>query len=327
MSLEKPKVKYSDFLKSKAAEGVTVALLIERYIAEMESVKPCGDSQKYVLRAMARRALGSKAAVTITHADIIAYAKARRAERVIHTAERLVGAATVGQELSYLSVVLKYAGPAWDCKDVTAAAILSAKPWLMKQGVIGKSAPRDRRPTAEELVSLEAIALERNKQPGTKIDLVKLARWQIASCRRVSETCRIEWRGWNEQDQTMLVTKVKDPRTRNKTKQAALTSEAQAMLYELAWEMNARPETWGDREPRIFPWNSKSASQAYADIKRKAGVQGLRLHDSRREGCTRLIEQGYPTTAAILVSLHDTDKVFQRTYMKQNPANFKDIRP
>ena len=306
---------------------MTVAELIERYIAEMETVKPCGDSQKYVLRAMARRALGSKAAVTITHADIIAYAKARRAERVIHTAERLVGAATVGQELSYLSVVLKYAGPAWDCAGVTAAAILSAKPWLMKQGVIGKSQPRDRRPTAEELVSLEAIAHERNKQRGTKIDLVKLARWQIASCRRVSETCRIEWRGWNEQDQTMLVTKVKDPRTRNKTKQAALTSEAQAMLYELAWEMNARPETWGDREKRIFPWNSKSASQAYADIKRKAGIQGLRLHDSRREGCTRLIEAGYKTTQAIMVSLHETDAIFQRNYMRQDPASFKDLQP
>ena len=327
MSLEKPKVKYSDFLKSKVVEDVTVALLIERYIAEMETVKPCGDSQKYVLRAMARRAIGAKAATSLKHGDIIEYARTRRQERVIHSQDRLVGAATAGQELSYLSVVLKYAGPAWDCAGVTAAAILSAKPWLMKQGVIGKSAPRDRRPTAEELVSLEAIAHERNKQRGTKIDLVKLARWQIASCRRVSETCRIEWRGWNEQDQTMLVTKVKDPRTRNKTKQAALTSEAQAMLYELAWEMNARPETWGDREPRIFPWNSKSASQAYADIKRKAGVQGLRLHDSRREGCTRLIEAGYKTTQAIMVSLHETDAIFQRNYMRQDPASFKDLQP
>ena len=125
----------------------------------------------------------------------------------------------------------------------------------------------------------------------------------------------------------MLVTKVKDPRTRNKTKQAALTTEAQAMLYELAWEMNARPETWGCQEKRIFPWNSKSASQAYADIKRKAGVQGLRLHDSRREGCTRLIESGYTTTQATMVSLHETDAVFQRSYLRLKPEDFKDLRP
>ena len=305
----------------------TVSELIERYLKEMETVKPCGASQKYVLRALARRLIGAKVAATLTHADIMAYAQARRQERVIHTSARLVGASTVGQELSYLSVVLKYAGPAWNCAGVTAAPILSAKPWLMKQGVIGKSAPRDRRPTAEEIAALEALAEERNKQPGTKIDLVKLARWQIASCRRVSETCRIEWRGWNEPDQTMLVTKMKDPRTRNKTKVAALTHEAQAMLYELAWEMNAKPETWGDREPRIFAWNSKSASQAYADIKRKAGVIGMRLHDLRREGCSRLIESGYTTTQAIMVTQHETDAIFQRNYMRQKPEGFKDIQP
>ena len=105
------------------------------------------------------------------------------------------------------------------------------------------------------------------------------------------------------------------------------TTEAQAMLYELAWEMNAKPETWGDTEKRIFPWNSKSASQAYADIKRKAGGQGRRLHDSRREGASRLIEQGYTPPQAIMATLHETTAIFERNYMRLKPEGFKDIQP
>lgn len=325
VEVRKPRLTYAQFLAQQQKQP-TIATLLERYIAEMESVRPCGVSQKYTMRGIARRPIGAIRAAKLTHNDAIAYARARRQEKVLN-AKRLVGACTVGQELSCISVVLKYAGAAWpDCVGVTAAAIITAKPFLIKQGLISASIPRDRRLTAEEIATLEALARKRNQHPRTRIDCVKLMRWQIASSRRVSETCRIEWAGWNPDAQTMVVTKVKDPRRRDKVKVAALPDAAQEMLYELAHEINAKgPAAWHDLEPRIFPWKWKSCSQAYIDLKKKAGIKGLRLHDSRGECASRLIEDGYSPTQAILVTLHETTDIFQRNYMRLRPEMFKQM--
>lgn len=335
VEVSKPRLTYQQFLASQqqpaapvAPTKPTIAALIERYLEEMKEVRPCGASHVYTLRASGRRSIGTLIASKLTTGDVIAYARARRQEFVVNTT-RHVGPATIAQEISYLAGVLKYA-PVWKgCEDVSAAPIIAAKTYLKKQGLIATSVPRDRRPAAEEIATLEELAHKRNQHPRTRIDMVKLARWQIASSRRVSETCRLEWLGWNPDLQTMVVTKVKDPRNRDKTKVAALTEQAQLMLFELAWEINdAGPAAWADATPLIFhwkgqQWNAKCASQAYADLKTKAGIKGLRLHDSRAECASRLIEEGYAPTEAILVTLHETDAIFQRRYMRLRPENFK----
>lgn len=315
----------SDFKKG------TVAWLIQRYLEEVaanDQMKQIGASQMYLYRRLQQRSpAGSKQAAKLTKADIIAIARWLRQQKVKSTS-RNVGPATVSQYLSCLGVVLDYAGSGvWDdCVELSSLPIKAARAFLVKHNLVGKSTPRDRRPSTEEIGTLEELGHQRNKNKRTRIDLVKLGRWQIASGRRLGESCRIEWRGWNELEQTMLVTKVKDPRRRNKNKYAALTDEAQFMLYELAWEMNAAgPKAWYDPQPRIFPWNAKSASQAYADLKRKAGIQNLRLHDSRGECASRLVESGYSPAQAILVTLHETTTVFERTYMRLRPENFRQM--
>lgn len=328
VEVRKPRLTYQQF-QAQQKSSPTLATLIFRYIEEMKSVKPCGASQVFTLGLTARSPLGAKPAAEITNADAIAYVRMRRQQFVKNTT-RFVGPATVGQEISYICVVLKYASAAWaDCAKVKASPVIDAKPFLTKQGLIAKSTPRDRRPTDEEIATLERLAIERNRSPRTRIDLLKLARWQIASARRVSETCRLWWLGWNPDAQTMVVTKVKDPRTRDKTKTAALTDAAQLMLFELAHEINAGgPDAWNDPAMFVFhwhgqQWNSKCASQAYADLKTKAGIKGLRLHDSRRETSSRLVEGGCPPAAAILVTLHETTAVFERNYMRLKPENFR----
>ena len=329
MEQEKPRVSYAQFIeqereKQNGCKPGSVAWLIERYITEMATIKPLGASHIYTLRALARRFLGEKMAKKLHKNDIKEYAKMRRQQFVRNT-QRLVNPATIGQEVSYLRGVLKYAASEWDdCEGVSAAPIIDAEPSLRKHNLTGKSTPRDRRPTQAELDHLVELAVERNRNPRTEIDLVKITRWQVASGRRISETCRIAWLGWNEADQTMLVTKMKDPRTRNKDKVVALTDDAQLMLYEIAWEMNAAgPDAWYDQQQRIFPYNAKCASQAYADLKEKAGIKGLRLHDSRRECGSRLVESGRTSPEAILVTGHDSTAIFEKNYMRLRPENFK----
>lgn len=315
--MKKLKWTYAEFVAVQEARKTpkTLSWLIDRFIAEMNglngqpAVKPLGPSHITALRRIQREPIARKMANTLRKQDIIEHARWRR---------QTVCAATVGQDIIFINGVLKYAPSAWDdCEDVSAAAVAAAKPFLTKHGLIGKSEPRSRRPTAEEIQRLVAYFQEQNDYRGTEIDMAKVTLWQVRSGRRISETCRLLWEDWDRENHTILVRKMKDPRRRNKSKVVALPIEAQQMLEEM-WE------TRDPNEPRIFPYNSKSCSARYTLAKKAIGIDGLRLHDSRRECGTRLVEeQGYTPSQAILVTGHETVAIFERTYLRQKPELFK----
>lgn len=146
-----------------------------------------------------------------------------------------------------------------------------------------------------------------------RIPMERMTLWQYYSLRRVGESCRLLWADWNQADQTILVRKVKDPRDRNRSATAAITPEAQALLTAL-WDIR------DPNEPRIFPYRTESCIAAYVAAKRATGISGLRLHDSRRAGCTRLVQRGYSSAEATCYSLHKTPAVFERTYLRMDPA-------
>lgn len=295
----KPRLKYS----SKP----TIEVLIHRYIEKMETVKPLGLSHKLTLLKEAREQLGPVVAAELTRDEVILYAEAMTD----------LCPATRNQYITYLGGVLKYAGstPSWpDCKDVHAGAIEAAKPYLTKHGLIGKSQKRDRRPTQEELERLFDLFVEQNQRPKNKIDMVVMGLWQVASGRRVGESCALLWEDWNREEQTILVRKMKDPRGK-KSKWVALTPEATSILQAL------EPMKTTDR---IFPYNSHSVSARYTEAKRILGIVNLRLHDSRRECASRLLEKGYTARQVILVTGHEKEDGAANVYMKMNPATFKD---
>lgn len=314
--MEKQRVSYAEFVaqqEPKNRQG-TVAWIIDRYIRAMNglddrpAVKPLGSSHLIVLRMLQRALIGSKIASELRRQDVIEHCQQRR----VH-----VLPATINQDVTYLSGALKYAGSAWDdCEDISDAAVAAAKPFLIKHDLIGKSTPRKRRPTPEELARLLAHFVIENARKHNKIDMVKVSLWQIASSRRISESCRIEWPDWNREAHTMTVRKMKDPKNRNKTKIVALPKAAQALLIEW-WERR------DPREPRILPFKSKSCSARYTVAKKILGIEDLRLHDSRRECFTRLVEEeGYSLEEAIMVSGHETIAIPQRNYLAQKPELF-----
>lgn len=308
----KPRLSYAEFVASKK---YTVSQIIERYIRAMNGldgqppVKPLGNSHIIVLRLVQRWPIGSKIAAELRRHDVIEHCQQRRAK---------VLPATINQDVTYLSGALKYAGSAWDdCEDISDAAVAAAKPFLIKHNLIGKSTPRKRRPTPEELARLLAHFTIENARRLNEIDMVKVSLWQIASSRRISESCRIEWPDWNRDAHTMTVRKMKDPKNRNKSKRVALTIEAQALLVEW-WE------TRDPNEPRILPFNAKSCEARYIDAKKECGIVGLRMHDSRRDCGTRLVEdKGYSPAEAIMVTGHETTAIFERTYLVMKPENFR----
>lgn len=319
--MEKPKISYAEFAAAQMKYPTgSVAAIIERFIREMDGtlekpgVRPLGVSHRYTLRALQEMPIAQKIAAQLRKQDIIEHCQMRRAKPV--------QAATVGGGITALVGVLKYAGsaPHWDCDGVSDKAIKKARPFLVKHGLIGKSIPRTRRPAAEEKLALEQHFADQNHHPNTVTDMVRVSKWQHASSRRIGESCLLLWPDWLPEDQTILVRKMKDPKNRNKSKVVALPWDAQALLYEWAYEMDEKPELRTD-EPRILPFNSKTCSQRYTMAKKKLHIENLHLHDDRRDRGSRLVEEdGHTAEEAIQYTGHDTTDVFQRTYMVLNPS-------
>ncbi len=288
----------------------TVAWLIERYITEMNArpnAAPMGLSHFYTLRMLKEAPIGSVIAAALTKHHVIDHCK-ERIKKVIP--------ATINHDVGYLSGVLKYAPSAWDdCEDVTHTAVELAKPFLVKNGFIGKSTPRDRRPSLEELERLlEFFSLPPKKANKKRIDMVRMTLWQWYSAMRVGNSCEILWADWNREEQTILVRKMKDPKRHNKAKVVALTKQAQQFL--IALEEVRDPD-----EPRIHPYRKQSVGAAYTNAKKVLGIVNLRLHDSRRDRGTRLVEDDGCTSAqAICYTGHETVAVYERTYLRQDPA-------
>lgn len=311
--MEKPRVTLAQY-RAVQQQG-TVANLIQRYMDEIKT----GVDAGYRMRKLQRHPIAAMLATDLKRSDVIGYCRERRKE---------VCAATVTHDIVCLSTVLKYAGSGvWkDCLDVSAAEVIAAKPFLTRHDLIGKSQPRDRRPTDDEFAMLSAYFAQQNEHARTKVDMVKLTRWQRVSSRRVGESCKILWLDWHPFDQTQVVRGVKDPKRKGKVMKAALTKEASDMLWEMVYEMNDRPELRTD-ERRIFPYNSRTASARYTMAKKALGIQGLRLHDSRRDCISNLAESGFSSQQIRMVSLHETTAILDRTYNKPDPAKFKDLAP
>lgn len=286
----------------------TVAQLIRRFVVEMETVRPLGDSHRFILKRIQREEIGSKVAAALVKQDLFAHARWRLAEHKVKPA-------TVMHDITALTGVLKYAGSAWeDCEDISDAAIAAAKPFMLKHGLIGKSTPRERRPTPEELDKLLEFYRAQKQHYMTEIDMEAVMLWQWYSAMRIGNSCQILWEDWKREDQTILVRKMKDPKRRGKMKVVALTNQAQAFL--VALETIRDPD-----EPRILPYVSKSCSASYTKAKHVLGIEGLRLHDSRRDRGTRLVEDDGCTPAqAICYTGHETVQVYERTYLRQDPA-------
>lgn len=289
----------------------TIGWCIQRYIETMtsEEMKPLGASQVYTLRGVGASMLGGIKAEKLTKQDIIAYARWRRQQKIKST-ERRVSAATCGQSVSFLGVVLKYAGAAWaDCENVSAASIVAARPFLVKHGLIGKSAPRDRRPTDEEIGALLDYYAEQMKHARTRINMAQVMAFALASTRRLGEICRITHGDVDYERGVYTVRDLKHP-----TKKRG-NDKAFPLFPELAEIIKRQPRLTNNTEERIFPYKAKCCSQNYAQAKKRLGIVGLRFHDNRRESITRWLAT-LPPHEVKQISGHETTILLERVYAR-----------
>jgi integrase len=315
VEVEKPRLTYAQFLASQKPAAASVAGLIERFIAEMAlpGMKELGLTHAYSLRAIARRSIGLKHAASLKRADFIAYARERR---------QGVKPATVNQDITYLSGVFKYASSAWEDCEVVAEAVAqleASKPFLQKHQLIGKSVPRKRVPTDEEIAKLLDYYA---RHPGRKLRMPDVIAFGLASTRRRVEICRLKWGDidWHRKDSDGNPTPMYMIRDLKHPTKKSGNHKWFPLFPELAEIILRQPrKDAGDPEECVFPFVPESVTQSYICAKKACGIENLRLHDNRREAITRWLAKLKNPHKVKLISGHETTHILERVYDATKP--------
>lgn len=290
--------------------------LIQRYIHEMnghdgrKGMKPLGESHHYTLKRLMRDPIADIAADNLTNQDVKDFAL-RRSEKVC--------AATVGQDVTYLSGILAYAGSEWDdCANVTNAAVLVAKKTLTKKGIVGKSTPRKVRPTEQQIAQL----MDYFAQSKVQIRMADVVAFGLASSRRISEVCRIthgdvDWANVDAEGHAAPMYTVRDLKHPTKKKG---NDKRFPLFPELAEIIRRQPRTSVDPAERIFPFRSRSVTAAYIRAKKACKIENLRLHDNRREAITQWLRKFSVHEVRHYVSGHENSAILERNYDATDPT-------
>lgn len=246
--------------------------LIRRYVNEIGRIKPIGRSKGHALEAL-RRSLGHFKLSELDSPTLTTFA-----------VERGVAPATVMQDFIYIGVVLDTAESMWEAKP-RMDEYKKAMKVLRKLGVIAESEYRDRRVTDEEM---RIIAETSNDF----FPMAELMRFAVLTAMRQGEQFGIRWDDIRDDGRSVIIRERKHPK-KKRDELVPLLPEAQEIIQ---------------RQPKIsekiFPQNGKSVSHTFWKARLKAGIEDVRWHDLRHEGCTRLFELGFDMSAVSLFSGH-----------------------
>lgn len=270
----------------RGSRGLTTSDLIQKYIDQFGG----GRTKLAHLKQLQGYEIASVPPANLTSDLLIQHVTERRAEKV--------SASTVANDLIWLGVVFKAAGPVWKM-DLDTREIESARHFCRTHNLIGKSKRRGRRPSPDELDRLTEFFSNRDGR--ADIPMLDIMWFAIHSCRRQAEITRLLWSDNDEKSMTGLVRDLKHPRSKEGNhRRFKYTREA--------WEIV-------QRQPRsaqeIFPYNSRSIGAAFTRACHVLEIKDLRFHDLRREGVSRLFEAGYSITEVVQFSLHEDWKSLQ----------------
>jgi hypothetical protein len=282
-------------------KGVTVEDMIQRYLAEMEKVRPLGKTKDATLNAIAASDFGQTVDSDINSQRLVDFALWRMSKE-----GGGVQPQTAGNDLAHLGAVLSIARPAWGY-EVDPHAMADARKVLRKLGYNMKSRERDRRPTKDELDKLlEHFAGILQRRPSS-INMLKVTAFALFSTRRQDEICRIRWADIDEAGKRVLVRDMKNPGQK-------IGNDVWCHIPDEAWRiLNSMPKSRSE----IFPYNSATVSSNWAKACKFLEIENLHFHDLRHEGVSRLFEMGWDIPRVANVSGHrDWNSMRRYTHLK-----------
>ena len=282
-------------------KGTTVKEMIDRYLIEMEKVRPLGKTKLATLKAISESYLGKLNDQDINSQQLVEYALWRMGKEGGNVQPQ-----TAGNDLAHLGAVLSIARPAWGY-EVDPHAMTDARRVLKKLGYNMKSRERDRRPTLDELDKLLTHFQGIQARRPTSINMLKMAGFALFSTRRQEEITRILWTDLDEVGQRVLVRDMKNPGQK-------IGNDVWCHLPPEAW---AILQTMPKVLPEIFPYSAESVSTSWTRACQILAIEDLHFHDLRHDGVSRLFEMDWDIPRVASVSGHrDWNSMRRYTHLR-----------
>lgn len=289
----------------KPMKSVPLYILLDMFMQERDLWDNTGRTKQYVIRLLRDCDISRIESNELKTSDLIEHCKNRKA----------AGAqpATIYHDIAYLRSVMKKANPVFNIK-ANYQIFDEAVPVLVDMSLVGKSEKRTRRPTSEELTLLKQGLKEREEyrpNGSTRIPFTDILEFSILTCMRIGEVCKLRWDDLDTTNKTIVVRDRKDPRKK----------AGNHMVVPLLGESLDIVMKQSQTEVRIFPYHARSVSAGFQRVRDKLHIRNLRYHDLRREGASRLFEQGYSIEEVAQVTGHRNLNILWQVYTQLNPVN------
>ena len=275
--------------------GTTVGDLIRRYVAAREAIEPLGRSKGQHLSLLLSFDLAEVPALRLTTQQVIEHVQGRR--------ERGAGGATVANDLIWLRVVYRYARTALGV-PVDPHVLDDATEVCRSERMISRPNKRKRRPSDAELSGItgrfKALWSRSRRNPGPPMHLILWA--AIYSCRRLDELFRMRLSDFDREGRSWLIRDLKHPDGSAGNDKAMLVTDRFLAVVDAILALPGRDP----KEDRLLPYNARTVGTYWQKHMKVLGIEDLHFHDLRREGASRLAEDGWTIPEIQRVTLHDS---------------------
>ena len=275
----------SRFKDTTNASKTTLKSVLERHLTERISVVREPMKERARFNSVCKSKIVDKYLSELTPDLFAKYRDERKKEGAAN--------ATIVRELSFMSVAITKAIKIYNC-------------WLPEHPVTNdikpkEAAPRNRRLEEDELKRLLIFCKEK------KIYWCPMIEFAIETTMRLNEQLTLTWKNINLKDMTIKVLAMHSKTGVDRV--IPLTPRALELLKKMPRSL----------DERVFPLSYNNFNRTWRSICRKASIEGLRWHDLRREGCSRLLEKGLSISEVQMFTGHKTVSLMLNTYSSHNP--------
>ncbi|MDH0031373.1 MULTISPECIES: tyrosine-type recombinase/integrase [unclassified Acinetobacter] len=292
-------------------QNLTLGQAIAKYLDEVDGVY--SKSKVNTLKLLQRLPISKRPLKQIKPVDISDHVNLRKAGYPKLKLSSVIPS-TIQNELVQVRVVLVHASIMWEM-DIDINSFDKTTAQLRKTRQISASNKRDRLPDSDELKKLlQFFARKWNEQKHSRYPMHYIILLAIFSCRRESELTRMHLSNFDGYNQTWLVKNLKNPKGSLGNNREFTVLEPCQKVIDLFMEPELRKRMYktGLDKDLLLPLNPKTIASEFTRACMILGIEDLRFHDFRHEGCTRLAEQGFTIPQIQQVSLHESWNTLQR---------------
>ena len=283
---------------------LTLSNAISKYLAEVGA--EYGRTKTYSLKLIQKFPI-ARHVITKIKSTHIAEHVALRKKGIEDLGLDPVASSTLQHELLHIRGVLSHAAVMWDI-DIDLNAFDKATAQLRKTRQISSSQKRDRLPTNDELMALTKYFVQKWRNPNYSYPMHLIIWFAIYSCRREAEITRMELIDFDRHNNSWKIRDLKNPTgSKGNHKEFNVLPQCKKIIeLLLETEVRARMLKRGYGDEYLIPLSPKTIGGEFRKACKLLGIDDLRFHDLRHDGCTRLAEQGFTIPQIQQVSLHDS---------------------